>query len=408
MTAAPAKGGLHSYFSTVHVGKRSNHQLEQLPQPSLKRVCIQPTSVIPPSSKSKAATTRHPPSQSGRSAANKLALNKAVEAGTFERDERKWAAFKSKIMEIDPQSEVDDINPKCARGVLHVKCGKLIRMATVYDTSLYKCHVQTCNSRTAMAGMHTLDKGLNYVFLQQPGSSSASSSICDNSTTPWPCPGLSEDDEPRIENYLLRTTVSSAGGISINAVAEKMYNLPYNNLTDDQKQSVRAGQVHTHRWSLDHQRRRVFAIGEERCFQSIPHNSQRPQPCSACKALLRNRAFQTAINRDIPDDINRKFTPLLFQAAEIAKICQKHSGLSTIFDKVKYNQQFLLVKYSRCSLTHIECSSWSTITPICPPGCRRHIQRQAHIPRLHLSNGDTGRAPCSWPWSSRDVLSPSF
>jgi hypothetical protein len=339
--AAPVKGGLHSYFPTLHTGtrKRSHQTLEQpsLAQPSPKRVHIEPTPAIPSSNKSKAARTRtqvaeHP----GRSAANKLALNKAVKAGTFKHDDRKWAAFKAKIMVIDAQSEVDDVNPRRARDVLHVKCGKLIRMATVYDTSLYRRHIQNCKSHTPMAGMHTLDKGLNYVFLQQPHSSSAvaSSGVCDKLTTLWPCPGLSEDDEPRIETYLLRTTVSSAGGVSIEAVAEQMYKTPYKNLTEAQKQAVRVGQVHTHRWSLDHQRRRVFAIGEESCFRKVLHNSGRPQPCCVCKALLGNRAFQTAINRDVPDDVNRKFTPLLYQASEIAKICAKHSGLSGIFDKV--------------------------------------------------------------------------
>lgn len=336
-TPAAPIGGLRSYFHIVHTGKRSHHQLEQQPQLSPKRGHIQPTANAPPSSKLKAAWTRTQchPGNPGRSAVNKLTLNKAVEAGTFKRDQHKWAAFKSKILAIDPQSEVDDINPRRARDVLHVKCGKCIRMATVYDTTLFKRHVRNCKSRTAMAGMHTLDQGLNFVFLQQPGSSSVNRSVSDESTTLWPCPGISEDDEPRIEVYLLRTTVSSAGGISIDTVAEKMFSTPYKNLTEEQKQAVRMGQVHTHRWSLDHLRRRVFAIGEQHCLQKVRHNSGRPQPCCTCKALLGDRAFQTAINREVPDDINRKFTPLLYQAAEIAKICAKHSGLGAIFDKVR-------------------------------------------------------------------------
>ena len=188
-----------------------------------------------------------------------------------------------------------------------------------------------------MAGMHTLDKGLSYVFLQQPGSSSATSNICDKSATLWLCPRLSEEDEPRIETYLLWTTVGSAGGISIDTVAEQMYSTSYKNLTKDEKQAVRVGQVHTHKWSLDHQRRQIFAVGESCCLQKVLHDTRQPQPCCACKALLGNHPFQTAINRDVPDDINRKFTPLLYQAAEIGKICAKHSGLGTIFDKVKYS-----------------------------------------------------------------------
>ena len=331
--ATAMKGGLHSYFPTVHTGKRSHSQSEQPPQPSVKRVHMEPMPMTPPSSKPSTARTRRHLEELGQSAANKVALNNAVKAGTFEHDDRKWSAFKSKILAIDPQSEVDDTNSRRARDVLHVKCGKWIRMAMVYDTTLCKRHVQNCKSRTAKAGMHTLDQGLNFVFIQQPGSSS----VCDKSPAVWPCPGLSEDDDPQIETYLLRTTVSSAGGISVNAVSEQMYNTPYKNLTEEQKQNVRVGQVHTHRWSLDHQRRQVFAIGEECCLQKVHLNSRKPLPCSACKALLGDHAFQTAINREVPDDVNRKFTPLLYQAAEIAKICAKHSGLGTIFDKVKYS-----------------------------------------------------------------------
>jgi hypothetical protein len=292
--------------------------------------------MIPSPCKPKAPRAQQRPNYSGKSTTNmlKLALNKAVEAGTFKQDKCKWATFKSKIMAIDPQSEENEVNPRHAWDVLHVKCSKFIHMAMVYDTTLYKRHVQSCKSRTANTGMHTLDNGLNYVSLPLSGSSSANKSTCNKLTTLWPCPGLSEKDKPRIENYLHWTTVSSSGGISINTIAGQMYKTPYKELEDDQKQAVRVGQLHTHQWSRDHQRRRVFAIGEERCSQKVPHNPGWPQPCCACKALLRNRAFQTAINRDIPDDENRKFTPHLYQAAEIAKICTRHSGLGPIFDKV--------------------------------------------------------------------------
>ena len=95
--------------------------------------------------------------------------------------------------------------------------------------------------------MHTLDNGLNFILLLQvSGLSSVNGSICDDSMALWPCPGLSEEDNPLIDNYLRQTTVSSAGGISIDAIAEQMYKTPYKELADDQKQSVHVGQVHTH------------------------------------------------------------------------------------------------------------------------------------------------------------------
>jgi hypothetical protein len=84
-----------------------------------------------------------------------MKLNKAVKAGTVRCNKNKSAKFKLKISEIDPHSEVYDDNPRRARDVLHVKCGKVIRMAMVYDVSLYKRHVQNCKSHTVRAGMHS-------------------------------------------------------------------------------------------------------------------------------------------------------------------------------------------------------------------------------------------------------------
>ncbi|KAH8987035.1 hypothetical protein EDB92DRAFT_1801576, partial [Lactarius akahatsu] len=176
--------------------------------------------------------------------------------------------------------------------------------------------------------MHTLDRGLNFVFFQKAGSSlSVGSGPCDDTSSLWPCPGLSGDIDPQIDNYLLRSTVPSAGGIAIEKIAHKMYNKVYKDLTEAEKQAVRIGQMHTHRWTLEHQRRRIFATGTKPCLREVPYNAGSPQPCDACRALLKDRAFRTAISRDVPDDENRKFTPHLYQAAEIAKISAKHSGL---------------------------------------------------------------------------------
>lgn len=78
--------------------------------------------------------------------ANKVVLNNAVKAGMFKHDKSKWEKFKLKVFVIDPQSEVENNNPKHAWDVLQIKCGKVICMATVYDISLYKCHVENCKS----------------------------------------------------------------------------------------------------------------------------------------------------------------------------------------------------------------------------------------------------------------------
>ena len=346
-TTTPRKG-LELYFPTVHLGKRSCDDI--LPS-SPKRARIQPP---PKSSVSDASVLKispKRPKKPGKSALNKLELNKAVAAGTFKYDKSKWAKFTSKIYEIDPHSEVIDDDPKRAREVLHVKCGKIICMAMVYDISLYKRHIKNCKSQTVRAGMHTLDNGLNFVFRQDGFPSLANSGGShDDISSRWPCPGLSKNIDSQIENYLLRTTVPSAGGTSIENVARNMYKKAYKELTEAEKEAVRIGQMHTHRWSLDHQRRRVFATGTKPCLRKVTHklhyDSRSPQPCDACMALLKDCAFRTAIYRSLPGDENRKFTPHLYQAAEIAKISAKHSGLGAIFDKVSLLDDFKQICFS--------------------------------------------------------------
>ena len=139
-TVAPAKG-LYSYFHTIPSGtqKRSHHS-DQSSQPSPKRVCRPPTPTKSSSCKSKAVQMQWPPNSTGTPSVsatylNKQALNKAVKEGTFKHDECKWAAFKSKIMTIDPQSEVNDVNPRRACHVLHVKCGKSVVMSMPSDAT---------------------------------------------------------------------------------------------------------------------------------------------------------------------------------------------------------------------------------------------------------------------------------
>jgi hypothetical protein len=334
---APRKGGLHSYFPTVSLGKHSHDANVEvlLSLPKRSRTQPPPHSSLPEELKDTPQPSSKQAGKQGKSMANKAELNKAVTAGTFKRDKSKWEKFKQKISGIDPHSELDDNDPKRARDVLHIKCGKVIRMATIYDVTLYKRHVKTCKSRTATAGMHTLDRGLNFVFMQQDsGSTSAGSSAHGNKHSTWPCPGLSGDTHPKIESYLLRTTVPSAGGTSIENIAQDMYKKKYKDLTEPEKQAVSIGQMHTHRWSLEHQQRRIFATGTKPCLRKVPQNAGSPQPCDACGALLKDHAFRTAIFREVPEDKNRKFTPHLYQAVEIAKISARHSGLGAIFDKV--------------------------------------------------------------------------
>lgn len=156
----PRNIGLHLYFPTVQLGKHLGEPKIESPP---KCAQIHPPSHSPPPNVSK--NTLQNSNKPCKSWGKKQELNKAVKAGTFKCNTNKWAKFKQKILDIDLHLEVNDTNAKRAWDVLHVRCGKVICMATVYDVNLYKHHVQSCKSHTTRVGMHTLDQGLSFIFL---------------------------------------------------------------------------------------------------------------------------------------------------------------------------------------------------------------------------------------------------
>jgi hypothetical protein len=152
-TTEPRTGGLHSYFHTLHHRKRSyDADVQVLPFPP-KRARIQPPPNPQPSlctiSKSKDAPK--PLNQLSKTVANKRELNKAIEAGMFKRDQRKWAKFKMKISEIDPLSEVDNDNPKHVRKMFYIS--NVGRLYGWLQPTMF-----LCSSITSKAASHKLQE----------------------------------------------------------------------------------------------------------------------------------------------------------------------------------------------------------------------------------------------------------
>jgi phosphatidylserine/phosphatidylglycerophosphate/cardiolipin synthase-like enzyme len=71
---------------------------------------------------------------------------------------------------------------------------------------------------------------------------------------PLPCIGLTEKDDPRIAQYLKRTSVNSAGGKDIHEIALDLFSVVFKNLSKEKKDIVRQKQVQTHIWSVDRMR----------------------------------------------------------------------------------------------------------------------------------------------------------
>lgn len=158
----------------------------------------------------------------------------------------------------------------------------------------------------------------------------------------WPCPGLSEVDDPRIVQYFSRIELGSAGGRSERLLAREMFEVEYSQLTPSQKETVALKQNQTHRWRLDHSRKRVFAIGEAKCLENVSARStstgehtQVIEACKSCKAVLSLREFLTAIARLVPADKNRAYVPHRFQNSAIGQMYARNRGLGDLLAEVR-------------------------------------------------------------------------
>jgi hypothetical protein len=287
----------------------------------------------------------------GRSMMSKRKLNDAVKEGTFKRNPAQWDTYKSKLHNLDPHFEVDDRDPTCARIVRHSICAKDIIMSAPYDISRFKEHTKACTkSSSAASNTHTLHAMFNkqsqrqQVQTPQQTKMESKQKVTSQSqeSVLWPCPGLTQSYDPRIQQYLERTEAGSAGGVSERTLAEEMFNTRFGKLESFQKHAVTLRQIQTHRWCLDHPRYRVFAIGLNKCLENVVvrKDSQgslpldKLEPCANCIALLSLPAFQTVISKPIPEDKNRVSVPHKYQNAAIGKMYIKSQGLSDLLSEV--------------------------------------------------------------------------
>lgn len=285
-----------------------------------------------------------------RSTTSKNQLNSAVLNGTFERHPIQWENYKKKLRDLDPYCEVNENNPTQARLVRHSRCAKYITMSVPYDVGRFKEHLETCNAKmhqSVMANTRTLDAMFSSSTSQLGGKHKASglshlgTEKLNSMVVLWPCPGLTEADDERISQYLGRTQLGSAGGISERILAHEMFGTSlYSSLNESQKEIVTLRQQQTHRWRNDHLHQRIFAVGETKCCENIsaPNDGDRTtiKPCVGCKALLSLPAFQTAISKSQPSDKNRAFVPHRHQNTAFGNMQIKTLRLGNLFSEVRF------------------------------------------------------------------------
>ncbi|TFY58102.1 hypothetical protein EVG20_g8283 [Dentipellis fragilis] len=325
-------------------------QLRMGPPP--KKRAVAPESAIETSIAAKPSACNDLPLGMSSSAVNKQALNQSVKDGTFKGDPKQLLKYKATLNKIDPGHEIDESNPRLARTIRHLKCSKSFLQAMPYDTYNYSNHVSKClisGSRKLLAAANTptLDVGMGFKLAEQRSSSKKAA----KAVKLWPCPGITEKDDSRIPQYLSRTTVHSAGSISLDKVAKDMFGsgTKFSSLNNKEKRAVRDRQQHTHSWALFHDLKTVHAIGStRRCLENVEvcSDAEEPQPCSACRALLSDRAFLMAIHKAIPADENRACVPHVWQSIAIGKMYTKNKDLKTLFEE-KSDRSDIFLRYAR-------------------------------------------------------------
>ena len=175
--------------------------------------------------------------------------------------------------------------------------------------------------------------GVQVLAINTPSQSSAPS-LPNRTNITFPCPGLTKNDDPRIGQYVKRTSVTSAGGKDLFKVTKQLFKIKFNKLSSRRKEIVRQKQIQTHRWSVDHTRKRIHAIGAKPCTGvSQMAEDGKLLPCDRCLKLLSLHRFRNAISRKPPKDKNRVYVPHHVQPAEIGKMYGL--GFSGLIDGVR-------------------------------------------------------------------------
>ena len=292
-------------------------------RPKHPRTLAYPQAGGPGTKKRAQATT---PVGTSKQALSKRKANESVHNGTFVLDPKRWDAYKKKLARLDPDFGVVETDPSSVLSVQHSVCGGWFTMGAPYNKERFKEHVESCSYSTSMGRIKTLE---NFGVIVFPANArhSASGPLSLSSTPPpvrascLPCPGLTESNSVHIPQYLARTSVASAGGEDIHAVAASLFHDEFRNLSSDKKDLVRLKQKKTHTWSVDHLMKTVHAIGKVPCIGDAQVATDGSlEPCKACKALLSSAAFKKAIARKPAPNENRAYIPHVYQPPQIGKM----------------------------------------------------------------------------------------
>lgn len=282
-----------------------------------------------------------------RSASTSRKLRKAVASGNYVVQAKRFETWKKKITNLDPNARFDRSNPQ---KVLHSRCSTWLLVKEPGDATRFKKHVEICQAkpvpqRGTLVGMGWLTMKKDVEIGDGVGRERDGGKREGNGFKTMPCRGVSEMDNPVIEQYLKRTGAGGGGGRSIHVISGARFRREFKGLTSGEKEEVQATQRAEWKWTNDHTNRRVHASN---CQRFTSSDFLASSLCAECKDLLNLKQFTDAIQKPMPSDENLKFNNIRYLNPALVDLYKRSRGLRSIIeDSVSGVQQFLGSLYSR-------------------------------------------------------------
>lgn len=339
-----------------HVTTEANKPPVHLPTTSFLRQSSNKRPYIPslrdtsPDARGPAKKMRKDAQGTSKSALASRTLRESFRSGKLEMNEKKVANWKQKCRTKDPDVEFDKQNISAR----HSKCGEFVKMKEPYDATRFNEHVKRCTpesrKKRAAAGSSSLWK---WIGKTRDNPSSLGSTQTRTRTAVldaelnYPCPGLTELDDPRVPKYLRRTGFAGGGARALTDIAKNRFGKAFSELGKQKKQEVVDVQLHEHKWRNDHQKLRVFA---SKCKQHVakPVLNCRAQPCDECSALLSNKRFKAILRKPTPDDKDFIYTNHRYRSKNLGEIYARTIGLRQIIENPVRSYFFLRNFRCRC------------------------------------------------------------
>ncbi|KAJ7842164.1 hypothetical protein B0H13DRAFT_1451250, partial [Mycena leptocephala] len=104
-----------------------------------------------------------------------------------------------------------------------------------------------------------------------------------------PCPGITEDNIPKVQKYLQHTGAPGGDSRSVLKIAMENFRRTFRALTEKHQKEVRDTQYHEQKWRKDHAKLRIFSTA---CEKTVPAATPQTLPCPACATILSRKSFK--------------------------------------------------------------------------------------------------------------------